>query len=50
LLNPGTIMGAKFTTGKWQDTEPTFAIYDTSSHRAQIYTIDLKTRSVETRS
>lgn len=46
LINPGPIMGAKFTGGRWQDTEPTFAIYDTASNRADMYSIDLKTRSV----
>ena len=46
LINPGPIMGAKFPGGRWQDTEPTFALYDTASDRAELYAIDLKTKSV----
>lgn len=46
LINPGPIMGAKFTGGRWQDTTPTFVIYDTASDRAETYSVDLKTKSV----
>ena len=28
LINPGPIMGAKFSSGKWEDVLPTFVIYD----------------------
>ncbi len=30
LINPGPIMGAKFSSGKWEDAEPTFVVYDTA--------------------
>lgn len=46
LINPGPIMGAKFTGGRWQDAAPTFVIYDTASNRAETYAVDLKTKSV----
>jgi uncharacterized protein len=46
LINPGPIMGAKFSGGKWQDCAATFALYDTASHRAEVYAVDMKTRSV----
>ena len=46
LVNPGPIMGAKFTGGKWQDTEPTFVIYDTATDVPEVYAIDAQTRSV----
>ena len=25
-INPGAIMGAKFSNGKWEDTDPTFVV------------------------
>ena len=31
LINPGPIMGAKFSSGKWEDTDSTFVVYDTDS-------------------
>jgi uncharacterized protein len=38
-LNPGAILGAKFSRGR-QDCDSTFLIYDTESDKAQAYRID----------
>ena len=38
-LNPGTILGAKFSRGR-QDCDSTFVIYDTESAQPQAYKID----------
>lgn len=46
LINPGAIMGAKFSGGRWQDVTPTFVIYDTASSRPESYAIDLQTKSI----
>jgi len=40
LINPGPIMGAKFSSGRWEDTIPTFVVYDTSSNIATPFGID----------
>jgi putative phosphoesterase len=32
LINPGPIMGAKFSSGRWEDVTPTFVIYDTATN------------------
>lgn len=37
LINPGPIMGAKFSTGSWQDVEPTLVVYDSSTKIAQAF-------------
>ncbi|HEX4231082.1 MAG TPA: YfcE family phosphodiesterase [Bryobacteraceae bacterium] len=34
LINPGPIMGAKFSTGVWQDVPPTLVVYDTATSSA----------------
>lgn len=31
LINPGPIMGAQFSSGKWEDVPPTFVIYDSAA-------------------
>jgi uncharacterized protein len=46
LINPGPIMGAKFSSGKWEDTEPTFVLYDTIADTVEAYAIDRNTRAV----
>ena len=46
LINPGPIMGAKFSSGRWEDTTPTFVVYDILSHAAEAYAIDPRTKSV----
>jgi putative phosphoesterase len=46
LINPGPIMGAKFSRGKWQDTDATFVIYDTQTESPQAFSIDRKTKDV----
>ena len=40
LINPGPVMGAKFSSGKWEDVAPTFVIYDTVAHTVDAYAID----------
>jgi predicted phosphodiesterase len=40
LINPGPIMGAKFSSGKWEDTHATFVIYDTDTDSAHPFVID----------
>lgn len=42
-LNPGSILGAKFSKGR-QDTDSTFLVYDTVSGEAQGYRVDLAAR------
>ena len=39
LINPGPIMGAKFSSGRWEDVAPTFVVYDTASNSAQALAI-----------
>ncbi len=39
LINPGPIMGAKFSSG-WENVMPTFVIYDTASNEPEKYTIE----------
>jgi putative phosphoesterase len=46
LINPGPIMGAKFSSGKWEDVTPTFAIYDTRANAAEAFGIDPVTKRV----
>ncbi len=45
LINPGPIMGAKFSRGKWEDVTPTFVIYEAGG-RAERFEIDAKTKAV----
>lgn len=40
LINPGPIMGAKFSSGKWEDTAATFVIYDTRTDSVEAFAID----------
>jgi len=47
LINPGPIMGAKFSNGKWQDVTPTFVIYETGGI-AERFEIDAETKAVRT--
>ena len=37
LLNPGPIMGAKFSSGKWEDVPPTFVIYDSVADSVETF-------------
>ena len=37
LINPGPIMGAKFSTGAWQDVDPTLVTYDTATTSAAAF-------------
>jgi putative phosphoesterase len=46
LLNPGTLMGAAFSGGRWEDVTPTFVVYDTTTNLANGFCIDAKTKQV----
>ena len=46
LINPGPLMGAKFSSGHWEDTSPTFVIYDTLSNKPEAFAIDPTTKTV----
>lgn len=46
LINPGPIMGAKFSSGRWEDTASTFVIYDTASDIAAVFGIDRESKAV----
>ena len=47
LINPGPIMGAKFSSGKWEETAPTFVIYETGSNAVEAYRVNRTTKSAE---
>ena len=49
LINPGPIMGAKFSTGAWEDVSPTFVIYETESDAAEAFAIALDRSGVTRR-
>ncbi len=44
LINPGPIMGAKFSSGRWEDTTATFVVYDTASNTATAFGLDRESR------
>ena len=46
LINPGPIMGAKFSSGAWEEVTPTFVVYDTKSNAAERFEIDPVTKRV----
>lgn len=46
LINPGPIMGAKFSSGRWEDVVPSFAVYDTETDRAAAFRIDPASKTV----
>lgn len=39
LINPGAIMGAKFSSGKFEDTPATFVLYNTATDVAERYVV-----------
>jgi hypothetical protein len=45
-INPGPIMGAKFASGKWEDTSPSFVVYDTATDTPEGFVIDPATKLV----
>jgi uncharacterized protein len=45
-INPGPIMGAKFSSGKWEDTAPSFVVYDTTTDTPEGFVIDPATKLV----
>ena len=49
LINPGPIMGAKFSSGRWEDTQPTFVVYEASTDTAAAYAVDPATKAVTKR-
>lgn len=49
LINPGPIMGAKFSSGRWEDVTPTFVLYDTLANEAHVFAIDPVTKAVSRR-
>lgn len=46
LINPGPLMGAKFSSGRWEDVTPTFVIYDTASNTVTAFAVDPRTKNV----
>jgi hypothetical protein len=50
LINPGSIMGAKFSSSKWEDVAPTFVVYDTLTNAPEAFAIDPMTKAVSKRS
>lgn len=49
LINPGPIMGAKFSSGKWEDTSPTFVVYDSNTNTPEAFAIHPQTKTVAKR-
>ncbi len=49
LINPGAIMGAKFSSGKWEEVAPTFVVYDTGSSTAEAFELDREKKIVRRR-
>jgi uncharacterized protein len=45
-INPGPIMGAKFSSGKWEDTAASFVVYDTMTDTPEAFVIDPATKLV----
>jgi hypothetical protein len=45
-INPGPIMGAKFSSGKWEDTAASFVVYDTATDTPEAFVIDPATKLV----
>jgi putative phosphoesterase len=46
LINPGPIMGAKFSSGKWEDVTPTFVVYNTASGEVEKFAVDPRNRPI----
>ncbi|MBV8549731.1 MAG: metallophosphoesterase family protein [Acidobacteriaceae bacterium] len=40
LINPGPIMGAKFSSGRWEDVIPTFVIYDSTTNETEAFGVN----------
>src|SRR6185437_4740927 len=49
LINPGPIMGAKFSSGNWEDVAPTFVVYDTLTNVPEVFAVDSVTKAVAKR-
>lgn len=45
-INPGPVMGAKFSSGKWEDVAPSFVVYDTVTDAPEKFVIDPATKLV----
>jgi hypothetical protein len=39
-------MGAKFSSGTWEDTAATFVVYETGSDTATVFGIDQESKAV----
>jgi len=39
LINPGPVMGARFSSGRWEDVPPTFVLYDTAADQAEKFEV-----------
>jgi putative phosphoesterase len=48
-LNPGSIMGSRFGGGLWEETTPTFLIFDTRTQLAEGYEIDRTSKAIQRR-
>jgi len=49
LINPGAIMGAKFSNGKWENTPATFVIYDTATNTVEAFELDRENKAIPLR-
>ena len=49
LINPGPIMGAKFSSGKWEDVPHTFVIFDSLANGTSVFEIDPIARTARQR-
>lgn len=49
LINPGPIMGAKFSSGRWEDVSSSFVVYDTAPNTPTVFDIDAETKAVSPR-
>jgi hypothetical protein len=43
LINPGPVMGAKFSAGHWENVDSTFVLYDTHSDHAKAFSVTRST-------
>src|SRR5947209_2940877 len=46
IINPGAIMGAKFSGGKWEDIPPTFVVYNSDEGSTRAFQIDANSKRV----
>ena len=46
-INPGPIMGAKFSKGRWEDVAASFVVYDTQTHSAKSFSKNLESNEFQ---